>query len=61
MWDTATDIATERGPFACLLVATVSRAKTDEPTEMPLGEETREGPSNHVFYDVHIDATWRIR
>ena len=42
----------------------VSLAKTDEPIEMPSGEQTADsylGPRNHVLEGGHIGATWRIR
>jgi len=32
----------------CMLVTTMSPAKTDEPIEMPFGKQTRVGPRNQV-------------
>jgi len=45
----------------CLSVTVVSPAKTSEPIEMQFGILSRASPGNHVFHEVHIGATWRIR
>ena len=49
------------GSSVCVLVTTVSLAKTDEQIEMPFGDQTHVGPGNRALDGVYIGATWRIR
>ena len=42
----------------CVLVTTVSPAKTAEPTEMPFGVWTRVGQRNHVLGGTRIPPHW---
>jgi len=45
----AIDVAWSACLSLCLLVKSVSPAKTDEPIEMPFGLWTRVGPRDHVL------------
>jgi len=49
------------GSSVCVLVTTVSLAKTAEPIEMPFGGQTHVGSGNRELDGVYIGATWRIR
>ena len=45
-----------------MLVATVSRAKTDEPIEILYGGvQSHASPRNHVLDAVHMGAAWQLR
>ena len=41
----------------CLLVTTVSHAKTAEPIEIPFKVQTRVCPRNHALHGVHLANT----
>ena len=45
-----------------MLVATVSRAKTEEPIEILYGGvQSHASPRNHVLDAVHMGAAWQLR